>query len=485
MIVARYKKAFFITFTLSLIYCAGLMIAGMNYLDDYGRYLGGYTGWSINGRPFADLLMTAFNFGSPLLDLSPLPLIISLIILSASGLIITSKFLTNEQACLKSVVAFLLVANPFFLENLSFKYDILPMSVSILALSLTFCKTNFNKLDFLLPIVLIFISLGLYQASLGIFVIFSILELTHSTINSDKPFKTRMIAVLTRGIQLLLAYILYNLVIVQFCVAGEYSLNLARTIRFNAEGVTTALNNFYKFNVFIGQYSHSMPRVLVLGYIMLLAGSLCLLINKVWKRSKSIFNIAVLFAAPPLFYFFSFGHFLILENTVTTSRVMVSFGAALISLACYIIYAFKSEKIKLLMLIPILLYSFVLSMSYVNASLSQVRKDDRIISSIRTDIAHLSPQIKYVNFNGEVSSAPQKALAVTKFPVLKDLTKSYLGTDWSAYMLTYNGVNVIRKYFSSDETKAICSQPTLAETTDYTIHTDGENMIISFGVPCQ
>lgn len=52
-------------------------------------------------------------------------------------------------------------------------------------------------------------------------------------------------------------------------------------------------------------------------------------------------------------------------------------------------------------------------------------------------------------------------------------------------MLTYNGVNVIRKYFSSDETKAICSQPTLAETTDYTIHTDGENMIISFGVPCQ
>lgn len=485
MIVERYKKEFFITFTLSLIYCVGLIISGMNYLDDYGRYLGGYTGWSINGRPFADWLMTAFNFGSPLLDLSPLPLIVSLMVLSASGLIITHKFFTNETSCIKAGVAFLLIANPFFLENLSFKYDILPMSLSILALTLTFCKTNIYKVDFLLPILLIFLSLGLYQASLGIFIILSILEFTCSTINSDKPCKFRIITLLTRGLQFLLAYILYKIIIVKLCVAGEYSLNLARTIPFNADGVSTVLNNFNKFNVFIGQYIHSMPKALVAWYILALTGSVCLIVKEVWIRSKSFFSIVVLFASPLFFYFFSFAHFLILENTVTTSRVMVSFGAALIALASYIIYAFKCEKIKLLILMPFLLYSYVLSMSYVNASLSQIRKDDRIISAIGSDTAHLSPRIKYVNFNGEVGSAPQKALAVAKFPVLKDLTKSYLGTDWSAYMLNYNGINVSRKYFSANETKTICSHPALAETADYTIHIDGENMIISFGVPCQ
>ena len=485
MIFEKYRNEFFITFALSLFYCSGLIIAGINYLDDYGRYLGGYTGWSINGRPFADLLMTAFNFGSPLLDLSPLPLIISLMILSASGLIITNKFINHEKVYIKSVAAFLLIANPFFLENLSFKYDIFPMSLSILAISLTFCKTNVYKLDIFLPIFLLFISLGLYQASLGIFIILSSLEFIDFTINSDKSLKTRLVVVLTRGIQFFLAYVLYKFIIVQYFVAGEYSLNLARTIQLNAEGAMTVLNNFYKFNIFIGNYIDSMPKALVAWYILVLTGSLCFLTNKVWKRSKSFFNIITLLISPLLFYVFSFAHFLILENTVTTSRVMISFGAALIALASYIIYAFKNEKIKLLILLPFVLYSFVLSMSYVNASLSQIRKDDRIISSIRNDISHLSTQIKYINFNGEVSSAPQKALAVTKFPVLKDLTKSYLGTDWSAYMLTYNGVNVIRKYFSTNETKTICSQPVLAETSDYTIHSNGENMIVSFGVPCQ
>ncbi|WP_222888223.1 glucosyltransferase domain-containing protein [Enterobacter sp. C2] len=485
MILKKYKKEFFITFILSLIYCSGLIIAGMNYLDDYGRYLGGYTGWSINGRPFADLLMTAFNFGSPLLDLSPLPLIMSLMILSVSGLIITSKFLTHENVYIRSVVAFLLIANPFFLENLSFKYDILPMSLSILALSLAFYKTSIYKVDFLLPIFLIFVSLGLYQASLGIFIILSILEFTEFTIKIDKSFKSCLTVALTRCIQFLLAYFLYKIIIAQFCVAGEYSLNLAKTIPFNADGMTTVLNNFYKFNFFIGNYINSMPKALVVWYILVLAGSICLLIKKVWKHSKNLFVVVALFTSPLLFYFFSFAHFLILENTVTTSRVMVSFGATLIALASYIIYAFKNEKIKLLIFIPFILYSYVLSMSYVNASISQIRKDERIISSIQRDIVHLSPRIKYVNFNGEVSSAPQKALAITKFPVLKDLTKSYLGTDWSAYMLTYNGIDVIRKYFSTKEKKTICSQPALVETSDYTINSDGENMIVSFGVPCQ
>jgi hypothetical protein len=85
--------------------------------------------------------------------------------------------------------------------------------------------------------------------------------------------------------------------------------------------------------------------------------------------------------------------------------------------------------------------------SYVNASLAQNKKDFRIINSIYYDISHLSPQVKYVNFSGVVSPASQKALSLLRFPVLKDLTKSYLGTDWSAYMLNYYGVNVSEKNF--------------------------------------
>jgi hypothetical protein len=92
MIIIREKNQIFLTVMFSLLYCIGLIISDINYLDDYGRYLLGYSGLSANGRPIADLALTIINMGFPLLDLTPLSLIASIFVMAVSGVIIADRF---------------------------------------------------------------------------------------------------------------------------------------------------------------------------------------------------------------------------------------------------------------------------------------------------------------------------------------------------------------------------------------------------------
>ena len=52
-------------------------------------------------------------------------------------------------------------------------------------------------------------------------------------------------------------------------------------------------------------------------------------------------------------------------------------------------------------------------------------------------------------------------------------------------MLTYNGVHVNSKNLSHNELNEICAIPPIAKTTDYTIYSNNETMIISFNQDCQ
>ncbi|WP_431639893.1 glucosyltransferase domain-containing protein [Enterobacter roggenkampii] len=485
MIIIREKNQISLTVMLSLLYCIGLIISDINYLDDYGRYLLGYSGLSANGRPIADLALTIINMGYPLLDLTPLSLIASIFVMAVSGVIIADRFFRNEKPIVRSLVALLLIVNPFFIENLSFKYDIFPMSLSVLSISLAFCHTKNRFINLTSPVFLVFISLGLYQATLGMFVIFSIIELAGSTLNNTGTHKSRFIETATRALQLFIAYVLYKLIIANIFIDGDYSTKISKTIAINSDGFKILVENIHKYNSFIGNYIDSIPVAILYFYMLLLVVAVYIVAKESWRSSKSIINIITLIVLPFLFYFFSYATFIFLETASVTSRVMVSFSGTLIGLFFYFLVAIKNQKLKLFAFFPFFMFSFVLMTIYFNASLAHKKKHFRIINSIYYDISHLSPQVKYVNFSGVVSPASQKALSLLRFPVLKDLTKSYLGTDWSAYMLNYYGVNVSRKKFSSEEISEICRQKAISTTPDYSLHVSGENMIISFDTLCK
>jgi hypothetical protein len=76
------KKIFSAMTTLFIIYVFPIIMADRYYQDDLSRSLRGITGWSNDARPLTELLMRWLGGGTPIGDISPLPLLLAVILLA-------------------------------------------------------------------------------------------------------------------------------------------------------------------------------------------------------------------------------------------------------------------------------------------------------------------------------------------------------------------------------------------------------------------
>ncbi|EKY4019046.1 glucosyltransferase domain-containing protein [Enterobacter roggenkampii] len=482
-------RALGVVFSISILYCIGLIISGRNYLDDYGRYTHGYTSWSSNGRPFADLVMSIINLGNPIVDISPLPLIIALLCLSVMGVMVSRRFAKDANVMALSAISIMIITNPFLLENLSFKYDVLAMSLSMLVVSLPFVSIREGASAtwrFIISSGCVFVSLGLYQSSIGTFIILTILECIYISATISRSTKTCIYNAATRALQLIVGYVFYNFLIVRTLINDEYTRSHSEIISFNGEGLNAALNNLLGYIVLLNKYVMSLPNIVVYFYfaVILLCSIFCFIF--LIKKHHNFFGAALALISPAALIIFSFAHFLILKEPVLSSRVMTSFSATLISFAVLICLCVKNNKARTIAILPIFGCSIIFSMSYSNASKAQNVKDDQVAQSIYIATSEKLKNVRYVYFSGEIRFAEQRKLAISRFPVLADPLKSYFGKDqfWSSYMLTYNGVHVNSRVLSKKEIEDICSLPPQIVTTDYSIYSNGDTMIVSLNTKC-
>lgn len=482
-------RALGVVFSISILYCIGLIISGRNYLDDYGRYTHGYTSWSSNGRPFADLVMSIINLGNPIVDISPLPLIFALLSLSLMGVMISRKFAKDANVMAMSAISIMIIANPFLLENLSFKYDVLAMSLSMLVISLPFIairETASTTWRFIISSACVFVSLGLYQSSIGTFIILTVLECICLSATISRSTKTSIFNAAIRASQLVVGYMFYNFIIVRTLINDEYTKSHSEIIPFNGDGLEIAIKNLLGYIDLLNKYVISLPKIVVYLYFIIVATCSLYCFIFFIKKHKNYFGAALVLISPTAFVLFSFAHFLILKEPVISARVMTSFSATLISFAVLISICVKNNKARTVAILPIFGCSMILAMSYSNASKAQNVKDDQVAQSIYLATSTKLKNVRYVYFTGEIRFAEQRKLAISRFPVLADPLKSYFGKDqfWSSYMLTYNGVHVNSKILSQKEIEDICSSPPQIVTTDYSIHSVGDIMIISLNTPC-
>lgn len=487
MINSEIKKSLIYSFIFSLIYCYGIISSHLNYLDDFGRYTLGYTSWSSNGRPFADAIMIIINFGKPLVDLSPLPILLSLFCLCLTGVLLAKKFTPQSSFLFYAVVTCLLISNPFFLENLSFKYDILAMSLSICFIMLCFIHDKNKSLGFSISTLFIFLSLGLYQSTIGSFIILALTEASLNFLAKKTSIQENLIKLANRVTQLLLGYIIYNILIVRNLIHDEYSHAHSEIIHINSSGLRTVYANFCAYVHLLVAYFHCMPIIMRCAYEIIFIILSIVIGRYFYKSGRGMLLSLLAIGIPSLILFTSFAPMIILKSPVISSRVMTSFGLVLFSLGILSKHFLNKLKIFAYLYLPLLILNLVISTSYANAWVAQKNKDNQVISLIYTDVAKIGQDVKYVDFTGGIRLSEQRQLAVEKFPVLNDILKSYLGKDsfWSSYMLTNGGVHVNYKNFSKDQRKLICESKTALKSIDYTIHIYKEDMIISFDSPCQ
>ncbi|HHT3208480.1 TPA: glucosyltransferase domain-containing protein, partial [Enterobacter hormaechei] len=130
---SRYK----IAYIAGLVYILPIIIAGRMFNDDIGRATEGYTKWGVNGRPLSDWIMEGLSFGFPISNLSPFTIIIALLITVLCGALLAEHFGVEDKAK-RNILALSFIISPFYLENLSYQFDSLPMALSLLFASLAF-----------------------------------------------------------------------------------------------------------------------------------------------------------------------------------------------------------------------------------------------------------------------------------------------------------------------------------------------------------
>src|SRR5690606_27740425 len=153
----RDKKSLYITLVLSVVYIIPLLIANYDYLDDYGRNLYGY-GWQHDGRFISTVLSKIWSLNNANLSIFTFSLIISVLILGFTGYILTYLFKLEINRTIK-LTSLLIITMPTFLGNLVFKFDCLPMSLSLLVIVFPFLFYNSSLKFFILSVLGIFLSL--------------------------------------------------------------------------------------------------------------------------------------------------------------------------------------------------------------------------------------------------------------------------------------------------------------------------------------
>lgn len=190
------------------------------YIDDLGRASTGYLGWTADGRPLANVVMEAFNLGTPLTDLSPLPQLASLLLLAMLAVLVSRRFRIAGTWRAPLIVA-PLVANPFFLESLSYKFDCLTMTLAATLAAITVIGLPARGWRAVAGALCILASLCLYQPGLNVFLVFAMAELVYEQARSCPPPALLRLAGV-RALQLLAACGLYRYVLAA-TVKGHYA----------------------------------------------------------------------------------------------------------------------------------------------------------------------------------------------------------------------------------------------------------------------
>jgi hypothetical protein len=491
-------KVFGISFLLYSLVLLPIVLADRYYLEDWRRLLRGSYGWTGEGRPFTDLLMSALNLGSPLMDISPLPQIAAITLLAQTSVLVSRKFAISPplQAAL---AVFPLGASPFFLENLSFRFDSLPMSLSIvLALVPVLSLRSPGWATGIAGAVCIFSSLCFYQTGVNAFVVFLMVELSTLQL-ATVPFRTVAHLALHRVLQLVAGLIPY-LLLARLIVHGGYNVeHFTYVTKLSDIGIVK--NNWDTawgkiFHSFPGTVRNILMFPIVLGILVMIVAGFSYFrrcSQSEQSRVGLLFIAAGIFILPVAWVAGSLGPVLLAVHAlITLPRIYVGIGALLASAFVLICVAatklrVSSKWIYLLLGVPAYLM-LMLAAIYGNVLKEQGKYEDRIATRLSYDIQELARTypVKKIILDGIVPYCPVVRQATQRYNIVRvsrNLYTDRLLREYTHHILEYHGINLPPE-LSDDRRSELLRRAAevgpVIRNADYDIRRVEDALIVSF-----
>lgn len=478
----------FVVFSMCILYVLPIIMADRLYVDDMGRTTTGYYGWKGNGRPFAEMIMKFLSFGGLNLDISPLPLLLALALYSVTSVAYVRSVIPKKGILITVIASLGFIVNPFYLENLSYKYDSFPMMISVCVLLLAYINISNIYARATIATIAVIASLSSYQASIGLFVSLAVIE-SVSYINKGIDLKFVFLRIVERGLCFGIGYLLYDKVIKPATVleSNGYTWQHSQTILLNKEGFDIFARNVHIYLEKIMKYATSIPSItiaLVAFFIVASLGSILFgIFNKQKNKTIAIICSIMVIASPIIVFVLTFIHMCLLVYPIASPRVFVSFSAFIFLMMAILFMHDRFNRASLVPAILFIAFSYVYSFSYGNALKFQDEYENYVAVNIANDLSTIDPlgQLK-IQTNGYMDYPQQVAIVLKKYPAMKDAILRYLNNDWywSYFQLGKYGVTNARAGLSQKYASDISSGKALLVRRDYSFHKRDNILVISF-----
>lgn len=468
------SKSYKITLILSVIYVLPLLIADYDYLDDYRRNLYGY-GWQHDGRFIATLLSQIWSLNSLNFSIFPFSTILSALILGFTGYLLTYLFNIEKDKTIKWS-SLLIVTMPTFLGNLVFKFDCLPMSLSLLVVVLPYLFYNSWFKFFITSVVGIFLSLGLYQSGATCYFIVGSLFLIQSLLAHNwRDFFIKILIFITSFLIALIG----NIVIVK-----TFELPVSNRIE-------TIVGSEHFFDLLKANNDIFLQRLDLLlnsgnyQYIILFfsAVSAIGLIYHIYQNRKNAGKIVILL---PVLFILTVNIYLIssvniiLKETYWDLRTFCGLGFLLINISFFQNYL-KGYFVYLsrFAIFLVVAFSFVLMAQFGRILTNQNQFQQAIVQNLSPHFNDGS--VKKVGFIGTLRISPKNEFVYKKFPLFTNLLSSPIGqfSAWTFDAMNINGMLKNTEIIPTDE--LMCKGKLIEITKYYYVRKiNHETLIIDF-----
>lgn len=415
-----------------------ILRANRYYNDDLKRALIGRTGWDATGRPLTNLLMRALQcYDHATVDISPATQIGAIVVLSWIGVLIARRF-AIRSAFTAALVTFPLGGQPFFLENLSYKFDALSMSLALLFALLPVIGIERTRRGWWLGVLALFASLNLYQAAINACLIFILLEFVLSELE-DAPPRDCIRALGVRLVQAAVAMAAYEL-IVGIHING-WVKRKSQTIH-DIQHWGQIGRNIADFSDFVGSsfnahwWQYFAPVLVVLGLCPIVVG---VRYAMHWRRSQPIWRFAMLLVGnmlvPVVALLFVLGPMLVLSAPPVVPRVLLGIGALLASALVIARAAFERWNLSAKWVISVSAFMAIgfccIASAYGNAMAEQKAYEERIAAGLADDLAALGAprSMRTILLIGEAGYSPITAHICEQFPIVGQLVPTYIAED--------------------------------------------------------
>ncbi|HBL0155175.1 TPA: glucosyltransferase domain-containing protein [Escherichia coli] len=486
MSIENKNNQYFALFLMLLIIFLPFITSNIYYIDDIGRSSEGYTRWGIDGRPFADAVMIALNFGKHISDMHPLPHILAL------GFVLFTFYNFRNEYVGKDIYASLVMvsffSSPFIFEVLTYRFDVLTIMIGIsLCFYAFYVRCKSHLLSYVTQTLILVAALSSYQIVINVFLILVVMEFA-SSVAKNINNKDIIIKGVTRLSQASLSLLVYMKIVLPASFDGEHGDNHPSISSNLFNSLVENSGSYYKYfceSLFGGATTYILAIVVAIGFV-----SSLIISSAYYKQngSSGLICSLLLVITPFLAFPLTMVSLLALNSSISHfPRVYIGISAYIMYI-CFLFYkacsVSKLETLKAMILIPII-YGAGYGYSYVNALSDQDKLNRQTIYSIKENTKDIDYDTVYPIFVGNAPESPVLSNAKRNYPLISSMVVNYFSTwYWPHRYWSFNGYHQLylrKKTGLIDYNKKImCSFEVYKKTQDFTIRKNGDIIIIDF-----